>query len=133
MKRLTFLRGFAAGFVGSALVVAAVSLATPAKAFDVPFDWTCNAAGTSCRAPGLQPQKQKFPAAFFKKYGYPKQIVVENKADFDAVNSGWKTTGNCEALLLDDDYPDVAAAKAKYCLFHQKGYRAPKPKIVKGW
>jgi hypothetical protein len=123
-----------ATLVATAIIGASslVLLTGPAKAFEVPFDWSCNAEGTSCRAPGLQPKKQKFPAAFFT-YGYPKQIIVQNKDDFDAVNSGWTSKGDCKAQLADSDYPDVAVAKAKFCLFHQKGYNAPKPRIIKGW
>lgn len=130
MKNIIRATLVAAGLLG---VSSIVFLAAPAKAFDVPFDWSCNVAGTSCRAPGLQPKKQKFPSAFFQKYNYPQEILVENKADFNAVSSGWTTRGKCEALLADDAYPEAANAKAKYCLFHQKGYNAPKPKIIKGW
>ncbi|QRI64875.1 hypothetical protein JQ506_07755 [Shinella sp. PSBB067] len=118
----------------AASVVLSVAAATrPAKAFEVPFDWSCNAAGTHCRAPGLQPRATKFPAEFHKRFNYPKEIVVKNEADYRAVSSGWTKHGDCMALMKDRDYPEVAAAKTKYCLFWKKGYAAPKPKITKGW
>lgn len=117
------------------LVIGAVALLASfgkSHAFEVPFDWSCNAAGTHCRAPGLQPRAAKFPSEFHKKYNFPKEIVVENKADYDAVASGWTKRGNCEALPKTD-FPEVDNAKIKYCLFWQKGYAAPMPKITKGW
>jgi hypothetical protein len=128
----------ASGLATAALLVGAAAamlfvFPAPAKAFDVPFDWSCNAVGTSCRAPGLQPRTVKFPKEFHKRFGYPHEIVVERPEDYDVVNSGWKKRGNCVALADDPDYPEVGAVKAKYCLFWQKGYAAPKPKIVKGW
>lgn len=130
MKKLTAIALLATAII---TLVAVQFAATPVKAFEVPFDWSCNAAGNSCRAPGLQPRAQKFPPKFFKELGYPQQIVVENKEDYDAVNSGWTKGGNCMARLEEKTYPEVSLAKAKFCKFWQVGYAAPKPQIVKGW
>lgn len=74
-----------------------------------------------------------FPPSFFKKFGYPQEIIVADPADYDAVNSGWTKGGDCASRLADKNYSEVALAKAKFCKFWQVGYRAPKPKIVKGW
>lgn len=115
------------------IAAAGIAFAPPAKAFDVPFDWSCNPQGTSCRAPGLNLPTKEWDRKFHKKYGYPAEIVVEHQADYDAVNSGWTKGGDCMARLADKTYPEVSLAKAKYCKFWQVGVRAPKPKITKGW
>lgn len=121
-----------AGFIVAITVLATVVL-FPGKsnAFDVPFDWSCNAAGTSCRAPGLQPRLTKFPPAFHKKYNYPHVIEIERPEDYKEITTGWTSRGDCNKLLGATEFHDVDVAKAKYCLFRQKGYAAPIPTFKK--
>jgi hypothetical protein len=123
----------------AALVVSAITTMVTAHAIETQLPNRCGSVvlGNICldaKAP-LTTAEQRYMLSELIARQYPGKIVVTNYKSFRAVKAGWYTQVDCKSLL-DQRYggtEETRQAKFVHCVFHQNGWPAPKPEIVKGY